>query len=81
MSNSMKKSFTIHDLPISERPRAEAADGGEQEIAYKRGRQTRKLLVKIPAGVKAGTRIRLKGMGLARKSRTGDLYLEVIVRD
>lgn len=61
--------------------RAEVADGGEQEIAYKRGRQTRKLLVKIPAGVKAGTRIRLKGMGLARKGRTGDLYLEVKVRD
>jgi len=59
----------------------EAASGGEKEISYKRGRGSKKLVVKIPPGVKSGTRIRLKGMGLTDNKKAGDLYLHIkIVR-
>ncbi|MBI4285316.1 MAG: J domain-containing protein [Chloroflexi bacterium] len=61
--------------------RLEAAAGIEKEITYKRGRKAKKLMVKVPAGIQSGTRIRLSGMGLTKKGRTGDLYLEVKVKD
>lgn len=57
----------------------EAASGGEKEISYRRGRRSKKLMVKIPPGVKTGTRIRLKGMGLVDKKKSGDLYLHIKV--
>ena len=38
--------------------------------------QTRKLRIKIPAGIHEGSKIRLTGSGWNRKS-TGDLYLQV----
>jgi len=60
--------------------RAEALSGGEIPIAYKRGRKKTKLMVKIPAGVKTGTKIRLKNMGLTKGKKTGDLYLHVRVK-
>ncbi len=59
----------------------EAAAGGEKQVVYKRGKETKKLMVKIPPGVKSGTKIRLKGMGLAEGKSTGDLYLHVKVKD
>ncbi|MCK5577619.1 MAG: hypothetical protein KAI14_04805 [Dehalococcoidales bacterium] len=59
----------------------EAASGGEREIKYQRGNRRKKLVVKIPAGVSRGTKIRLKGMGLTEKKKTGDLYLHIQVRD
>ena len=59
----------------------EAAAGGEREIRYQRGKQKKKLVVKIPSGVSQGTKIRLKGMGLTEKKKTGDLYLHIQVRD
>ncbi|MEW6034207.1 MAG: DnaJ domain-containing protein [Chloroflexota bacterium] len=58
--------------------RSEAEQGGEKEIAYRRGNATKRLIVKIPAGVKGGTRIRLKGMGLEGQV-PGDLYVKVKV--
>jgi curved DNA-binding protein len=59
----------------------EAAGGGEKEINYKRGNRNKKIMVKIPPGVKSGTRIRLKGMGLTDNKKSGDLYLHIkIVR-
>jgi len=57
--------------------RREAVSGSEKEFSFRRGNQIRRLMVKIPAGIKNGVRIRLKGMGLSEKGRTGDLYLRV----
>jgi DnaJ-class molecular chaperone len=57
----------------------EIAAGGDKEISYKRGKQRKKLIVKIPPSVRTGTRIRLKGMGLTENKKTGDLYLNINV--
>ncbi len=58
----------------------EATAGVEKEVSYKRGKRNKKLMVKIPTGVKQGTRIRLKEMGLSHKKKTGDLYLHLKIR-
>jgi DnaJ-class molecular chaperone len=55
----------------------EAAGGGEKELSYKRGKRRKKLMVIIPPGVRSGTRIRLKGMGLTDNKKAGDLYLHI----
>jgi DnaJ-class molecular chaperone len=65
------------DIEISAR---EAASGGEKRVTYKRGMESKKLMVKIPPGVKTGTKIRLKGMGKAGSNNSGDLYLHVKVK-
>jgi DnaJ-class molecular chaperone len=59
----------------------EAARGAEKRIALKRTSETEKLLVKIPAGIRSGTNLRLKGKGKARDQgrRPGDLYLTIEV--
>ncbi len=58
----------------------EAATGGEKPVIYKRGKKPKQLLVKIPAGVKSGTKIRLKGMGIIDDKKAGDLYLHIKVK-
>jgi len=55
----------------------EATNGVEKSVTVKNGRQTKKLVVKVPAGVKTGTNIRLRGMG----ENGGDLYLDVKVKE
>ncbi len=55
----------------------EAASGGEKKYLHRGGLKTRKLMVKIPAGIQNGTRIRLKGLGKKEGRRSGDLYLAV----
>lgn len=62
-------------------PRAEASGGVERLVTYKRGRRKKKLMVKIPAGVRSGTKIRLKGMGAEKSKKSGDLYLHIKVKD
>ena len=59
---------------------SEAAAGGEKQITYQRDGQTKTLLVKIPSGVKPGTKIRLKGMGLTQEGKSGDLYLHTQIK-
>jgi len=56
---------------------AEAASGGEKTVTLKTGLGKKKLAVNIPAGVKTGTSIRLRGMG----KNNGDLYLDVKVKE
>jgi DnaJ-class molecular chaperone len=57
----------------------EAVAGIEKEVKVKRGSEKKKLMVKIPAGISSGTRIRLKGMGKTEDGRSGDLYVRVRV--
>lgn len=57
-----------------------AERGGSFE--YHLRSQDRKLMVKVPPGIKAGQRIRLSGMGGYGKggARSGDLYLKVHIK-
>ena len=74
-----KQNLDLHiELEVSP---AEAVTGGEQPVIYKRGKKTKKLMVKIPAGVKSGARIRLKGMGIIDNKKSGDLYLHIKVKE
>ena len=59
----------------------EAASGGERPVPYKRGNKTKKLIVKIPAETKPGTKIRLTGMGITDNDKSGDLYLHIKIKD
>jgi DnaJ-class molecular chaperone len=71
------KSADLHySLSISPH---EAARGTEKRIALKRERESEKLLVKIPPGIRSGTNLRLKGKGKGggRGGRSGDLYLTI----
>ncbi len=60
----------------------EAEKGGEVEYSYQKWGKPKKLMVKIPAGIKSGQRIRLKGMGATGKAggESGDLYLQVQIK-
>jgi curved DNA-binding protein len=64
------------DLEISA---AEARMGGEKPVTVRRGDEVKKLMVKIPAGISNGTRIRLRGLGERKGNQSGDLYLRVLV--
>ena len=58
----------------------EAESGGEKAITHKRDNETKRLMVKIPPGVRQGTEIRLKGMGVRGGEKYGDLYLHVRIK-
>lgn len=53
-----------------------AVSGGEKQIAVKTGKGKKKLAVNIPAEIKTGNSIRLRGMG----KNGGDVYLDVLVK-
>jgi len=73
-----EKSLDWHlDFEISA---AEAAGGGEKSVTYQRDGKKKRLVVKIPAGVKAGSKIRLRGMGIKGGKESGDLYLHIKIR-
>jgi len=59
----------------------EAASGTEKAVKHKSNGRTRKLMVKIPSGVKQGTKIRLRGAGATDDKKKGDLYLHVKIDD
>ena len=90
MNFTLKKMLGVQEFPwqISEKdlyyeislsPR-EAASGVEKRIRYKRGKEKKKLVVKVPPGVTQGTRIRLRGMGLKGATK-GDLYVTVTIKE
>ena len=58
----------------------QARQGGP--FAYYLRRESKKLVVKIPAGIREGQRIRLAGMGGKGKAggKPGDLFLKVHIR-
>jgi len=58
----------------------EAAMGSEKSISYKRGKERKRLVVKVPPRVTQGVRIRLRGMGLKGET-PGDLYITVKIKD
>jgi len=57
-----------------------AFDGGKRRLTLDRGEGGRTLEVSIPAGVRNGQVIRLKGQGRAGPAGSGDLLLEVLVK-
>lgn len=57
--------------------REEAHAGAEKPFVVNRNGQSKNLMVKIPSGIRAGNKIRLKGMGKVAGNRAGDLYLHV----
>jgi DnaJ-class molecular chaperone len=62
------------DLAITQ---DEANAGGEKEFKYRICLRTKKLMVKIPAGIQEGTQIRLRGIGKKKGEARGDLFLQV----
>jgi len=57
----------------------EARDGCEKTVTVNRDGHRKKLAVTVPAGIKHGAKIRLRGMGESAGGRHGDLYLRVRV--
>ena len=75
---SLPKHLDHHsELEISA---TEAVSGGEKQVTCKRDGQIKNLMVKVPPGVRTGTKIRLKGMGMTSDGKSGDLYLEVKIQ-
>lgn len=66
-----------HEVVLSQK---EAIAGAEKKIEYSRGKEKKKLVVKVPSGVAEGTKIRLRGMGLDGVN-PGDLYVIIRVRN
>jgi curved DNA-binding protein len=61
---------------------AEARQGTRKHLRYSRGADVEEVIVTIPAGVRPGTKLRLRGKGLQGGSGApGDLYLRIQVAD
>jgi curved DNA-binding protein CbpA len=61
---------------------AEAEHGGRHKLSLDRGDRMEDVLVKIPRGLRPGTRLRLRGKGRPRPDGSrGDLYLAVEIVD
>ncbi len=87
MKFALKKMLSVESIPrqgadlyrevvLSQK---EAATGTEKAIKYNRGKEKKRLVVKVPAGVTEATRIRLKRMGLSGII-PGDLYVTIRIR-
>jgi len=62
--------------------RSEARQGSSKRVRLQVGERTEEFLLKIPAGIETGTKLRLRGKGLTSSSGTrGDLYLAVEIVD
>lgn len=55
----------------------QARAGTEVKIAIDRGKSKERLSVRIPPGTKPGTRLRLRGKGIPKDGKSGDLYLTI----
>jgi DnaJ-class molecular chaperone len=66
-----------HDLVITP---VEARDGARKHVRLARGAEIEEVIVTVPAGVRPGTRLRLRGKGNSGAAgEHGDLYLRVQV--
>ena len=65
-----------HEIHLSQE---EAESGVDKKIKYKRGREKKKLIVRVPPGVTQGTKVRLRGMGLQGRT-PGDLFVTVKIK-
>lgn len=61
----------------------EAASGGEKRISYRKNGKVEEVSVKIPRGIPSGKKLRLSGKGMEGRNGgpSGDLYLQVSVRE
>ncbi|MFW6105605.1 MAG: DnaJ domain-containing protein [Chloroflexota bacterium] len=67
-----------HEIYLSHE---EAESGVDKKIKYKRGKEKKKLIVKVPPGVTQGTKVRLRGMGLGLEGAIpGDLFITVKIK-
>jgi curved DNA-binding protein len=63
-----------YDFPLSPE---EVSSATNKEFSFQRNGTLERLQVKIPAGVKDGTKLRLRGMGKSQGEKIGDLYLKI----
>jgi curved DNA-binding protein len=70
----------IYELSIS---LEEAAFGGEKRISYRKNGKMEEVSVRIPKGIETGKKLRLSGRGMEGKKggASGDLYLQISVRE
>jgi len=76
LSRQSKGEDLYHEIYLSQE---EAASGVDKKIKYKRGKEKKKLIVKVPPGVTQGTKVRLRGMGLEGQT-PGDLFITVKIK-
>jgi curved DNA-binding protein len=57
--------------------REEVSKATTKELSFQRNGKQEKLLVKIPAGIRDGTLLRLRGRGKNQGGKAGDLYLKI----
>jgi curved DNA-binding protein CbpA len=63
------------DLSVT---REEARQGAKKRFRFARGAEMEEIIVTVPAGVRHGTQLRLRGKGLVGKTGVhGDLYLRI----
>jgi len=64
----------IYAFPLSPE---DVSSATTKEVSFQRNGKIERLMVKIPAGVRDGTMLRLQGKGKNEGGRTGDLYLKI----
>ena len=70
----------LYELSI---PLEEAASGGEKRVSYRKNGRIEEVSVKIPKGIPTGKKLRLAGKGMQGRNGgpSGDLYLQISVRE
>ena len=78
LGSGAKNDDVTQDFPISA---ADAKDGSRKRIRFSREGKGEEILVTIPAGIREGTKLRLKGKGrTGQNGTTGDLYLRIQIK-
>ncbi|MEW6378977.1 MAG: DnaJ domain-containing protein [bacterium] len=65
----------VYELSIT---RQESEQGTRKDLVFNKGNSTERLVVTIPAGIRDGTKLRLKGKGKVNaRGEAGDIYLTI----